>query len=379
MTENSARLALPYLQPSQAQKHVTHNEALARLDILVQLTLETLDAASPPASPAEGAVYGINATPSGDWAAQPGALAAWVDGAWLYFAPQAGWRAWAKAEAALFVYTGSAWANVSGATDFDNLDGVGIGTSSDPINRLAVASQATLLTHDGAGHQIKINKAAAGDTASLLYQTGFSGRAEMGLAGNDDFSIKVSPDGSTFLDGVLIDGTTGEVSFPNSRPKVQAPLAYRYYGYTSTNWVAPTYIPGSENANQQLGDAAEPTVDFDTSGLFLPAGTTVEAMQLNLRVNNAQWADFDIRVFFQHGAWDGSWTGTASTSRDVLHSSDAVGLLTGTGYQRFSPTMTPYVTPEDGHLFIAFKPIGTLTATRYLFVTGQVTVRMADL
>lgn len=209
MTENSARLALPYLQPSQAQKHVTHNEALARLDILVQLTLETLDAASPPASPAEGAVYGVSAAPTGAWAAQPGTLAAWVDGAWLYFAPQAGWRAWAKAEAALFVYTGAAWANVSGATDFDNLDGVGIGTSSDPINRLAVASQATLLTHDGAGHQVKINKADPADTASLLYQSDFSGRAEMGLAGNDDFSVKVSPDGGTWTDALRVDATSG--------------------------------------------------------------------------------------------------------------------------------------------------------------------------
>ncbi len=56
--------------------------------------------------------------------------------------------------------------------------------------------RATLLNHDGAGHQLKINKAAAGDTASLLYQDAFSGRAELGLAGDDDFHFKVSPDGS---------------------------------------------------------------------------------------------------------------------------------------------------------------------------------------
>lgn len=209
MTDISARLALPYLQPSQAQKHVTHNEALGRLDILVQLTLETLGAVTPPASPAEGAVYGLGAAPTGDWAGQPGALAAFVDGGWLYFAPQAGWRAWAKAEAALFVHTGGGWVNVSGEVDFDNLDGVGIGTSSDPINRLAVSAQATLLNNAGAGHQVKINKAAAGDTASLLYQTGFSGRAEMGLAGNDDFSVKVSADGGTWTEAMRVDAATG--------------------------------------------------------------------------------------------------------------------------------------------------------------------------
>jgi hypothetical protein len=62
-----------------------------------------------------------------------------------------------------------------------------------------------LLNHDGAGHQLKINKAAAADTASLLYQDAFSGRAELGLAGDDDFHFKVSPDGSTWKQAILID------------------------------------------------------------------------------------------------------------------------------------------------------------------------------
>jgi hypothetical protein len=56
----------------------------------------------------------------------------------------------------------------------------------------------------------------AADTASVLFQTGFSGRAEMGLAGSDDYSFKVSPDGSSWFDAIVIDGTNGEVSFPNT-------------------------------------------------------------------------------------------------------------------------------------------------------------------
>jgi hypothetical protein len=216
MTEISARLALPYLQPNQAQKHVTHNAALGRLDILVQLTLEALGVVTPPVSPAEGAVWGLGAAPTGAWAGQAGALAAWVDGGWLFFVPQTGWRAWARAEGGLFVHTGGVWTAVggSGSVDLDNVPGVGINTSSDPVNRLAVASEATLLTHAGAGHQVKVNKAAAGDTASLLYQTGFSGRAEMGLAGNDDFSVKVSPNGSAFAEAIRIDRASGRVELP---------------------------------------------------------------------------------------------------------------------------------------------------------------------
>jgi hypothetical protein len=62
-------------------------------------------------------------------------------------------------------------------------------------NRQTVSAQATLLNHAGGSHQIKVNKSSATATASLLYQDAFSGRAEIGLAGNDDFSVKVSADG----------------------------------------------------------------------------------------------------------------------------------------------------------------------------------------
>ena len=72
---------------------------------------------------------------------------------------------------------------------------IGINATADATNRLAVKSAATLFDNAGAGHQHKINKAAAGDTASLLFQAGSSGRAEMGLAGDDNFHVKVSADG----------------------------------------------------------------------------------------------------------------------------------------------------------------------------------------
>ena len=61
MPDISPRLALPYLQPSQAQKHVTHNEALRRLDLLVQLVVVQFGAEVPPASPAPGAVWALGA------------------------------------------------------------------------------------------------------------------------------------------------------------------------------------------------------------------------------------------------------------------------------------------------------------------------------
>src|SRR6185312_3131285 len=80
---------------------------------------------------------------------------------------------------------------------------------ADATNKLTVASAAILFNNIGAGVQAKLNKNATGDTASLLYQTNFSGRAEVGLTGDDNFHFKVSPDGSTFYEAVILNRNTG--------------------------------------------------------------------------------------------------------------------------------------------------------------------------
>ena len=80
----------------------------------------------------------------------------------------------------LAVFDGSGWVNAI-AAGLNPAPLVGVNATADTANRLAVASPASLFSHDGDDHRLKINKAAAGDTASVLFQTGFSGRAEFGL------------------------------------------------------------------------------------------------------------------------------------------------------------------------------------------------------
>ena len=82
---------------------------------------------------------------------------------------------------------------------------LGVNAAPDAGNRFAVSSPATLLSHEGAGHQLKINKAAAGETGSLLFQTGWSGRAKLGCAGADDFALKVSEDGVSWVTALSFD------------------------------------------------------------------------------------------------------------------------------------------------------------------------------
>jgi hypothetical protein len=209
MPETSARLGLPFIQPSQAQKHVPLNEALQRLDAVVQLSVVSFDAETPPAVPQTGDVHAVGANPIGDWAGHAHSLAIREETAWRFVAPGHGWRAWGQAEGALRVWDGSAW---QPALDLQNIDSIGVGTTSDAANPLAVAGPATLLTHDGAGHQLKLNKAAANDTASLLYQSDWSGHAELGLTGDNNLHVKVSDDGNSWTEALVINGATGEIS-----------------------------------------------------------------------------------------------------------------------------------------------------------------------
>src|SRR6056297_1908975 len=209
MSDVSAVLSLPYLLPAQAQKHVTHNEALARLDVAVQLAVIARDVIDPPASPAEGARYLVPFGATGAWAGHAGEIALWDMNAWVFQAPVAGWTARVLSEDTLIRHDGTVWQTGAGVLEASIL---GVNGAADTTNRLCNVAEATLLTHEGAGHQLKINKAAADDTASLLFQTGWSGRAELGTTGTDDLAIKVSADGAVWSTALSFDGASGTVT-----------------------------------------------------------------------------------------------------------------------------------------------------------------------
>lgn len=346
---DSPNLVLPYLAANQSQKHVTVNEALRRLDTLVQITVQSAALAAPPGSPTEGQRWIVAASPTGAWVGQSGKIAAWQDAAWAFYTPLDGWTAVDVSTDALLIFNGGAgtWASIitgifsdavftlqddldqtkqarfqlagfaagatrvftlpdattvlaglavaqtfsskqtlsnanndlgtstgtgttnlaTGATLSGNTKTVNIGTAglsgsttnvtigspvagalgtltinspavtfgssvsaiamaaanvsalylglggatADATNRFSINAPASLFNHAGAGHQVKLNKAAATDTGSFLFQTGFSGRAEFGLTGSDDFQIKVSADGATWFSALQLERTSGRV------------------------------------------------------------------------------------------------------------------------------------------------------------------------
>ena len=109
MAEQSPKLHLPFLIAAQAQKEITHNEALIALDAWVHLTIEDRDASAPPASPLPGQIWLVSSPGSGDWAGQNGMLAQFVDGGWRFYAPFSGLSAWLRDEHVLLRYDGSTW------------------------------------------------------------------------------------------------------------------------------------------------------------------------------------------------------------------------------------------------------------------------------
>jgi len=384
MSDITTHLLLPYILASQAQKHVTHNEALRLLDAMVQLSVLDRSRTAPPAIPTEGDRHLVASGATGLWAGWDLNVAFWVDGVWMRLVPRPGWLAWIASEQAFVVWNGSAWdlvgepvdvsdavfslvndadptkralfslsgittgttrtfalpntsselailagtqtftgnktfsgsltasgavsitgtltasgtvtvsaaaasigtaitaatygmgtgVNTTGVTKTLNLGtggasgsttvvnigsatagaggttvvntptvtfanavtqvgmpqanltaqllGLG-GATADSYNRLSMNTPAVLINNAGAGIEATVNKAAAGNDAAFAFKTGFSARALIGLLGNDDFSFKVSPNGSTFFDAIRIDRTSGRVELPE--PVVMPALA----------------------------------------------------------------------------------------------------------------------------------------------------------
>lgn len=363
MSDTSTHLGLPYLLAAQAQKHVTHNEALRLLDAMVQLSVLDRTRTMPPVSPTDGDRHLVASGATGLWAGWDMNVAFWVDGSWLRLVPRPGWLVWVATEQVFLVWNGSAWEPVgvpqdvsdaifslvndtdptkkalfslsgittgttrtyslpntsselailagtqtftgnktfsgtltasgtvmvsaasaiigtatttatygmgtgatttgvtktvnlgtggaSGSTTVVNIGsatagaggttvvntptvtfanavtqvgmpqanltaqllGLG-GATADSYNRVSVNTPALLFNNAGAGVEATVNKAAAGNDAAFAFKTGFSARALIGLLGNDDFSFKVSPDGSAFFDALKIDRTNGQVELP---------------------------------------------------------------------------------------------------------------------------------------------------------------------
>ena len=115
MSDITTHLLLPYILAAQAQKHVTHNEALRLLDAMVQLSVLDRNRTAPPVAPVDGDRHIVAPAATGLWAGWDLNVAFWVDGVWMRLVPRPGWTAWSIADAAHTVWNGTAWVSVGGS------------------------------------------------------------------------------------------------------------------------------------------------------------------------------------------------------------------------------------------------------------------------
>ena len=105
----TSRLALPLLAAGQAQKEMTHNEALALLDLAVQGAVVAVGEEMPPVAPLPGQCWIVGDAPAGDWAGRGNAVAGWTEGGWRFLAPREGMRLWLSEADGFALYAGGMW------------------------------------------------------------------------------------------------------------------------------------------------------------------------------------------------------------------------------------------------------------------------------
>lgn len=251
-------LALPFIEAAQAQKHVTHNEALRILDAAIQIAVADRTRTTPPANPAEGERHIVASGGSGLWAGQGHAIATWQDGAWAFLAPKQGWCVWSIADDILLVFDGTTWRDLRDLPlSLDNALHLGIGTTATAPNLLSVKSNAALLaaiaaSAGGSGDiRLQLSKESAARTASVVFSDNYSGRAEFGLVGSNAFKLKVSADGAGWVEAFTIDPSTGNLALPR--------------GLALSGVLAPPQLGGNQNdyAPSGLASAAVLQVSSD--------------------------------------------------------------------------------------------------------------------
>jgi len=262
---DTVHLGLPFIEGSQAQKHVTHNEALRILDAVVQIGVLDTDRTTPPLAPAGGDRHIVASGATGAWSGQADAVAVFEDGTWRFLTPKLGWCAWSDADGALLVYDGAAWTEATGSGAMPgSVAQLGINDTASAPNLLTVRSNAALfnavaVAGGGTGDiRLQISKEASAKTASLVFSDAFSGRAEFGLIGSDAFKLKVSNDGSTFVEALAIDQSSGNATFPR--------------GLALTGVISPSQITSNQNDYTPTGIAFASVVNLSSDALRSVSG-----------------------------------------------------------------------------------------------------------
>ena len=104
-------LSLVPLAAAQSQKHVTVNEAFARIDAAMQLSVLDRTRTAPPLSPQDGDRHLVPSEATGDWVSHEDDIASWdaASQGWLFLSPRDGWRVWVIEDRQNLRFDGAVW------------------------------------------------------------------------------------------------------------------------------------------------------------------------------------------------------------------------------------------------------------------------------
>ncbi|UUV43190.1 hypothetical protein RCCWILLIS_18 [Rhodobacter phage RcCWillis] len=152
--------------------------------------------------------------------------------------------------------------------------------------------------------------------------------------------------------------------------QVQAyPIGGRWYCNIDRRWVgfSTSYGSQTDNYSQSNGTGAEPTLAWSNFGPFLRQGATAREIKGMFRSSSAEVTGYDVRVYFQTGNLSsGNWDSNGETTRDLLYSANNVSFV-DTNWLEVSWPLGNFVAPSDGVILVHIRPVGTITAVRYIY------------
>lgn len=202
MANETMRLQLPLLQSAQAQKHVTVNEALMRLDGLTNAVLESASALTPPAAVVDGQCWAVPAGATDAWSGRAGHIAVGANGGWVFATPSRGMRAFVADRGAEAIFDGQEWF-IGAATFGAQGSGLAFGMAE---REVTVGSGATFNTGVAIPAGAMVIGAVARVTQAL---TGTLATWRLGTAGADDrFGKGIGKGTGSWASGMLGTPTT---------------------------------------------------------------------------------------------------------------------------------------------------------------------------
>lgn len=184
-------LGLNLLEQSQAQKEITVNTALLRIDALLNTAAQTYGESVPPSLPAEGEVHIVGNSATGAWSGHDRHIA-YFEQVWRFIVPNEGAMLWVADEDKHYVFDGSGWNEVASGGG-----GGGGGTYTNEEAQDAVggilADTATIdFTYDDGANSITADVKAASIGTSHLADGGVTYAKVQNVSATDKLLGRVS-------------------------------------------------------------------------------------------------------------------------------------------------------------------------------------------